>query len=431
MKFEKLKHLSLVLSVLITSGLASCTKDYNSSGITAGTGAPTITSVHTLSKTDTLTTPTSVTQIDGSGNVTTTTGGLPIVPVGFDSVTTSGQKNNYYVIYGTNLGSTTNITFNGIVAYFNRAFITDKSLIVSIPTTTPTVGPAATNKIVVTTLHGSVSYAFVVLTPVPTTQAVSDYDFWNGSQITLMGFGFATVQSVALVTSGTTNVIGAATVLPGQTDATISLSFPQVTAPRVNLAITYVYDSKGDTRTAYTTQEFVDLDNAYTIFASNSFQNSWGDNSWSGPSGASTNAAHAYNGTASAEASYPTNGWKIEGWANWYPSFPYDPTYKYLTFWVKGGTQDQTLTLVGDQMAGGYGQNTSPAVLQQIDVPPGVWTYYKIPLGYSGASQLNYWGASAASAAGSIVAKQLGFFLKGQGSDPNETMYFDEVAFVK
>ncbi len=122
-------------------------------------------------------------------------------------------------------------------------------------------------------------------------------------------------------------------------------------------------------------------------------------------------------------ATYPAGGWKIEGWANWYPSFPYDASYKYLTFWVKGGTVDHTLTLVGDIMVGGYGQNTSPATVQQIDVPPGVWTFYKIPLG-TGANQLNYWSAGS-------PAQQLGFFLKGQGGDVDETMYFDEVAFLK
>ncbi len=206
-----------------------------------------------------------------------------------------------------------------------------------------------------------------------------------------------------------------------QTDQQLVLQFDATTINRGNLVFTYT--SGGVPTTATSTQEFVDLDNAYNIFADNNFQNAWADNSWSAPSGVNNGAAHAYGGTASLIATYPAGGWKIEGWANWYPSFDYDASYSYLTFWVKGGTANHTLVLVGDQVAGGYSQNTSAAAIQQIAVPAGVWTYYKIPLG-TGANQLNYW-------ANGTPAKQLGFFLQGQNGDVDETMFFDEVAFVK
>jgi hypothetical protein len=141
---------------------------------------------------------------------------------------------------------------------------------------------------------------------------------------------------------------------------------------------------------------------------------------------------HAYGGTASLEASYPAGGWKIEGWANWWPGFAYDPGYKYLSFWVKGDIADHKLVLVGDKMAGGYGQvqNANAYAAQLVDVPPGVWTFVKIPLApqstaYSQTSTLlNYW-------ANGSPANQLGFFLQGMGGDVDETMYFDEVAFLK
>jgi hypothetical protein len=233
----------------------------------------------------------------------------------------------------------------------------------------------------------------------------------------LNGFGFATVKSVGIVGSTATAAI------VSQTDNALTIKFPAsvIAVNRTNLILTYVYNSAGDTKVTTTKQEFNDLDNAYAIFYKDNFQNAWGDASWAAPSGLSTGASHS--GSSSIVATYPAGGWKIEGWANWYPSFSYDASYKYLTFWVKGGTVDHTLTLVGDQMAGGYGQNTSPAAVQQIDVPPGVWTFYKIPLG-TGANQLNYWSPGS-------TAKQLGFFLKGQSGDVDETMYFDEVAFLK
>ena len=172
----------------------------------------------------------------------------------------------------------------------------------------------------------------------------------------------------------------------------------------------------------------IDLDNAYTIFYKNNFQNTWFDNSWSHPSGVSSSATHSVPGTSAIQANYPAGGWQIEGWAGWNApggGFASDPSYKYLTFWVLGGVADHTLVLVGDKMTGGYNQvqNANALPIQLIPVPHGVWTYYKIPLG-SGSGQLNYWATGS-------PAQQLGFFLQGQNGDVNEVMYFDEVAFVK
>jgi len=408
------KNLILVLSALIALGLASC-KKYNSMGFTPGTGAPTITSVHTLSKTLTNGDSVTITTYDTSGNISTTVKGAPNQVVAFDSATTAGNKGQYYVIYGTNLGSTTTVLFNGVSVYFNRALISDKSIIVSIPLNVPTIGAAANDTLTVVTLYGKAYYNFTVITPPPTIATVSDYDFWGGSQITFTGIGFASVSSVALTGSN------AKITIVSQTDAQLVLQFDSTTISRGNLI--FSYSSAGNTATETTTQEFIDLDNAYKIFANNNFQNSWQDNSWSGPSGVSSGATHSVPGNSSAEASYPAGGWKIEGWANWYPSFAYDPSYTYLTFWVLGGVSNHTLVLVGDKIAGGYSQNTSAAAIQQISVPAGVWTYYKIPLG-TGTGQLNYWATGS-------PAQQLGFFLQGQSGDVNETMYFDEVAFVK
>jgi hypothetical protein len=155
-------------------------------------------------------------------------------------------------------------------------------------------------------------------------------------------------------------------------------------------------------------------------------------NHWSGPSGSQPGNPHAFGGTSSIEASYPAGAWQVEGWANWYPSMPYDASYKFLTFWVKGGKAAHTLVLVGDKMVGGYGQvqNANAYAAQLVTVPPNVWTFVKIPLtapstAYSAISPLlNYW-------ANGSPAQQLGFFLQGQNGDVNENMYFDEVAFIK
>ncbi len=413
---KQIKTLFYTIFGLLLFGLISCKKE-NSTGFTAGKGAPTITSVHTLSKTLTDTIVSQVQTYDTIGNTTTVTDSnfTHQSVTGFDSTTVTGNKGQYYVIYGTNLGSATTVMFNGVSVYFNRALISDHSIVVLIPLNIPTFGDSATNKLTVITLHGTATYNFTVLTPPPTIATISDYDFWAGSQITFTGVGFASVNSVGL--TGTTDTCS----IISKTDAQIVIQFPSTMVDRTNLVFSYI--SQGSTVKVTTTQEFNDLDNAYNIFAFNNFQNGWQDASWQSPSGVATGVSHSYGGTASAEASYPAGGWKIEGWANWYPSFGFDGSYKYLTFWVKGGTANHTLVLVGDKIAGGYSQNTSAPAIQQISVPAGVWTYYKIPLG-TAANELNYW-------ANGTPAQQLGFFLQGQTGDVDETMYFDEVAFLK
>jgi hypothetical protein len=343
--------------------------------------------------------------VDSSSYINTT----PQV-AGFDSVTTAGNLGNLYAIMGQNLGSVKEVDFNGLSAYFNPALGSDKTILVTIPQNTPS-GSDKSNTITVITTHGTATFKFIVLAPPPTISDVSDYNWYAGSQITLTGIGFASVTAVKL--SGT----GDACTIVSKTDSVLTLTMPTSTANRANLVFTY------GSGTVTSSQEFVDLDNAYQIFTDD-FQNSWGDASWSGPSGRST--ATAKTGVASYVITYPAGGWKIEGAANWWPGFTYDPSYTYLSFYIKGGTVDHTLVLVGDQMDGGYSQNTS-STAWKVSVPAHVWTYYKIALGApssTDAKLLNYWKNGT-------TAKQLGFFLQGQSGDVDETMYLDDLIFVK
>src|ERR1700760_2813086 len=100
------KNICWIVVVLIAS--VSCRK-YNSLGFTPGSGQPTITSVHTLSKTDTTTRVDTVWAYDASGNKTYTLKYLSGQVNPFDSVTTAGNLGNYYILYGTNLGSATTV----------------------------------------------------------------------------------------------------------------------------------------------------------------------------------------------------------------------------------------------------------------------------------------------------------------------------------
>ena len=178
----------LLLAALLVIGLASCNKKNDYLGFTPGTGAPTIASVHTISKSvvDSMLTTTTVTYDTTGTATTTTTPNTNQQVTAFDSTTTAGKGGTYYVIKGTNLGSTTSITFNGVAAYFNRALASNTNLIVSIPATAP-FGPDQSGALVVTTLHGSVTYKFTILQPPPAITAISPLAGSAGDTLTVTG----------------------------------------------------------------------------------------------------------------------------------------------------------------------------------------------------------------------------------------------------
>jgi hypothetical protein len=136
----------LLLVVVLVIGFVSCKKE-NTGGINGtpgGSGPPTIASVHTLEKgvVDSMLKVVAV-AYNSSGMLDTTNNYFNYAPqvTPFDSTTVTGNLGNYYVIMGTNLGSTTKIAINGISIYFNRALNSDKTLIFSIPSTIPYVQP--------------------------------------------------------------------------------------------------------------------------------------------------------------------------------------------------------------------------------------------------------------------------------------------------
>ncbi len=404
--FFKIRNICFVLAIFLATVFVSCRK-YNSLGFTPGNGAPSITSVHTWSKTDTSTHYDTVITYNDSGTITRTLKARSNLPYAFDSATTAGTLGNYYIIYGSNLGSATNITFNGYTAYFNRALIKDNSIIVQVPSKTPYLGSQASDSLVVTTLHGQAYYKFAILPPAPSPASYSNYNYYGGSQITLSGIGFATVTSVTLAgeggQTGTTSIVN-------QNDSVMTLRFDSSLVTQGTLV--FNYDAAGVATKANATQVLVNLDNAYQFFTDD-FRNGWSDGSWQAPSGKTTAAFKT--GTASFMGTFTANGWKIEGLANWYPSLPYDASYKYLSFWVKGGTVSHILNIETNTSSAGYGQNS----VNPITVPPTVWTYFKIPLG-----SIDFWKPGS-------TLQQIGFFLKGQGSDVNETYYFDDIILIK
>jgi len=160
-----------------------------------GTGAPTIARVRTLTKNDTVTGVVKRITLDSSITTTTTT------LVGFDSTVTSGGLGNQYAIIGTNLLSTESLTINGVSVYVDPALLTDHSIIFTIPSLTSTAtqvpfGPNQTNKIVVTTKYGTVSFNFPITQPPPIINSFAPQVANPGDTVTITGQVFNDVTAV-------------------------------------------------------------------------------------------------------------------------------------------------------------------------------------------------------------------------------------------
>jgi hypothetical protein len=412
-----------VLAIAVISMAVACKKT-GYLGYTPGTGAPTITSVHTLTKADTVYTNDTIVAYNVAGDTTLTIRTTESTNTASDSVTTAGNLGAYYVIEGSNLGSATAVTFNGVTAYLNRAWSTDHSIIVSVPSNTPYAGPQATDSLVITTTHGIAYYKFAIIPPPPTPSTYSDFDFWSGSQISLTGVGLASVTAVGLTGSSES-----VTVL-SQSDTTMVLQFPTTTINRGSLVFTYT--SVGNTLTQTASQELVDLDNAYNLFFKGQFQNGFGDWSWTHPSSGNpaTGPTHSYGETQSFELVFPEGGWQMEGFGTGSATNqPIFSAYTYYTFWMLGGVQAETVTLSANQLPYVWQQPTVAGIFT-ISLPPGVWSYFKIPIGAAGGQVPFLPAAAAQTSMNSAGNDYVSWFIPGPNG-VNETFYVDEVAFVK
>ena len=407
-----------ILSIVAILTVVACKKDNGYLGFTPGTGAPTISSIHTYYKTDTTATYDTIITYNTAGQPVQTIQQNPPQVLAFDSVVTSANLGNLYQIQGTNLGSATSVTFNGFTAYFNRALITDNSIIVQVPSNTPYLGPAANDSLVVTTEHGKVGYKLVILPPPPTVAGYSDYDFTAGSRITLTGVGFASVTAVKV--SGTLGGSGNATIT-SQNDTVMVLQFDSMNVSRGNLVFTY--NAGGQTDSAKGTQELVDIDNAYQVFAYGNIAPGWGSWSWDN---AQISNVHAITSNESWNAQFSGGGWKIDGFrnggGNLTDGLAYSPDYTYLVFWVYGGSAKETLYIEW----GNEGFNNSGAnEINAQTIQPNQWNYIKVPI----SSLLWNTGTTNWAANNSQNLNTVAFFMNS--NSVTEQVYFDDVVLVK
>ncbi|BAV09486.1 IPT/TIG domain-containing protein [Filimonas lacunae] len=306
--------------------------------------------------------------------------------------------NAMITLTGSGLGDIRTIVFDSgqVNAELNPAFNTDNAVLFRVPLD---AYPASQNIVFTNGLGKQFSVPFKVL-GFAVISDVSNYNFVAGDVITLTGKNLADVTEVTLVEDATATVT-----IVSKTATTLTIKMPATTKTRSAL---YITNGAG---TITTTQEFVNMAYVFVIFAEG-----YGDDvqngSW-GPAGISTTVAKS--GTMSFQAGYNKGNWSADGFASWTKGIAYNADYKYLSFWVKGGSEDLTFYITGDKRAGGYG---NADVSAPILVPAKVWTYFKISL-----TSLDLWNKGT-------PFNQLGWWVKGPDSQ-DETLYFDDVILVK
>ncbi len=309
----------------------------------------------------------------------------------------TGKGGDVLTITGSGLADIVSILFDkdSVPAGFNPNFNTGSAVIFRIPDT----ASGGKQHIVLTNRLGKkVQVDFDVLA-LPLVKTVSSYNFTTGKVITLTGIHLQEVSSVKLTGTSTE-----ATII-SKSKKQLVISFPATDAPSTTLDITNI------TGMATTTQVFVNLNKAFHFFVDD-YENGWTGNFW-GSGSISTD--FAVSGTTSLKLGYAKGNWSANGLANWGDGLALTTDYKYLSFYIKGGSIEYTLYLTGDQREVGYGnadQNTP------IVVPPNVWTYYKIPL-----ADLGLWKKGT-------PFHNLGFWIKGPDTK-DEVFYLDDLILVK
>ncbi|MBN8857761.1 MAG: IPT/TIG domain-containing protein [Sphingobacteriales bacterium] len=317
----------------------------------------------------------------------------------FASISTdSASGGSVVTLKGTGLGDMRTIMFDkgDVPASFYSTLNTETALIFSVPDTA--LG-GQQNIVFTNSIGKTLTVPFRVLA-YPSVASVSNYDFTEGSQITLTGNNLEDVSKVTF--TGSTDEI----TIISQTKKELVIELTATEVGRASLNITNA------TGTITTSQELVNIDKAYQIFT-DSYGDGWGDGSWGDPGFIST--TEHKTGSKSVGKTYAKGNWHLIGFANWWPGLASDPSYKYLTVWIKGGSADMTLYLTGDKRNGGFGNNDQS---MPLNIPAKTWTYFKLSL-----ADIGLWAKGSPS-------NQIGFWIKGPDNQ-DETFYFDDLLLVK
>ena len=113
-----------------------------------------------------------------------------------DSLITAASPNNTIVLVGHNLRSITKLLFNDVPAVLNTSYITDNSMIVTVPKTLPT--NVSDSLYMITSKNDTIAYPFAVTIPAPTVSSMSNEWAKAGEEATITGDYFLDYDNAPL-----------------------------------------------------------------------------------------------------------------------------------------------------------------------------------------------------------------------------------------
>ncbi|MBP8936743.1 MAG: hypothetical protein KBG68_13800, partial [Prevotella sp.] len=102
-----------------------------------------------------------------------------------DSLLTSAPMNSTICLIGNNLRSIKELDFNDQKAVLNTSYITDNTLIVTVPNTIPST--VSDKLYVITTKNDTIPYDFKVIVPAPTISSMSNEWAAANETVTITG----------------------------------------------------------------------------------------------------------------------------------------------------------------------------------------------------------------------------------------------------
>jgi hypothetical protein len=301
----------------------------------------------------------------------------------------AGAGNDLITVTGTNIGDLRSIVFdNGnIPAGLNPNLNTGTALLFRVP---PNANVGDQHIIFTNSSGYQFSVPFKVLA-IPTINSAMPTEWEAGSTITINGNYLATATSASLV--GATGTI---TIL-SKTATQIVLQMPASTAPSAKISIT------NDAGTSTSAFSLINMDMQRKLFTENYGA---GVQDWSWTTSHSNSTTVAIGGTTSLKQDFAAGG--FQGVSFHTDNVESLAAYQSLSFWVKGGADDNTFKVSPDAVATGSGATVT------VTAPANVWTHVVIP----------------ASTLGSGVTCQR-FNFQIDGPTNGQSLYFDNVILIK
>ncbi|WP_162238722.1 IPT/TIG domain-containing protein [Pedobacter sp. Leaf194] len=188
---KKPASILLLLPIIMVTIFSSCKKG-ESDGAKA---SPTIERIRIIARLDTIKSVTHRFTLDQNQIYDD----YRLVP--FDSTVVSGALNNVYAIVGTNLKTTSAVSFNGFPVYFNPTLVTENSVIVNTGKFTP-YGPGQSDEIILTTKFGTVKFKFPIKQPIASITDFAPLAAGANEIVTING---TTFENLIAVRFGTIN----------------------------------------------------------------------------------------------------------------------------------------------------------------------------------------------------------------------------------